>query len=186
MTTTSGRSLVRWSLYAVLLASAAPFGAALMAQGTAPTSGAALVRGDIELTRSSIQADRMAIVTGFMDLTDAQSTKFWPLYREYRSEAQKVNDETVRFLSSLADRSTSLTDAEAKKALAMHLDRQERAAKLNTKYAKKFLDVLPSRKVALLFQLENKMDAVVAYELAGVVPIIGDGNRPATPPDNRN
>jgi hypothetical protein len=40
--------------------------------------------------------------------------------------------------------------------------------------------------VALLFQLENKMDAVVAYELAGVVPIIGDGNRPATPPDNRN
>jgi hypothetical protein len=190
MTTTSSRSLAQWSLYALLLAAAAPLGATLVAQDTAraapaPTGGAALLRGDVELTRAGIQADRTAIVTGYMDLTDAESEKFWPLYREYRGEAQKASDETVRFLSSLADRTTPLSDAEAKRVLSMHLIRQEQVAKLNSKYATKFLTVLPGRQVARLFQLENKMDAIVAYDLAGMVPLIGE-DRSNPPQDPRN
>jgi hypothetical protein len=191
MTTTSSRSLVRWTLCTVLLAAVAPLEATLVAQdtaraGPAQRGGAALVRGDVELTRAGVQADRMTIVDGYMDLTDAQSEKFWPLYREYRGEAQKANDETVRFVSSLANRTTPLSEAEAKRVLDTHLARQEQVAKLNTKYAKKFLGVLPARQVARLFQLENKMDAIVAYELAGIVPLIGDEDRSTSPPDPRN
>ena len=166
MTSTSRRSLRRWSLCAVLITVVAPLGATLVAQDTTSagrTSAAAPARAEVELTRAEVQANRMAIVREHMSLSDAQSEKFWPLYREYRCEAQKASDETIRFMSSLADRSTPLSDAEASQVLTMHLDRQEQMAKLNRAYSKKFLAVLPARQVARLFQLENKMDAIVGF-----------------------
>lgn len=189
MTSTSTRSLRRWSGCAVLIAVVAPLGATLMAQDTTHagrTGGAAPARAEVELTRAEVQANRMAIVRDYMRLTDAQSEKFWPLYREYRGEAQKASDETIQFISSLANRTTPLSDAEASRALTLHLNRQEQMAKLNQAYAKRFLAVLPARKVARLFQLENKMDAIVAYELAGAVPLISDKDRPTSPPNPRN
>jgi len=196
MTSTSSWSLRRWSLCTVLITAVAPLGAPLVAQDTTSagrTGGAAPARAEVELTRAEVQANRMAIVRDHMHLTDAQSEKFWPLYREYRSEAQKASDETMRFMSSLADRATPLSDAEASHVLNLHLDRQEQMAKVNRAYAKKFLAVLPPRQVARLFQLENKMDAIVAYGLAGVVPLISEKDRPTPdkdqpppPPDPRN
>ena len=178
MTATRSRSFVRWSLCAAMLVLAAPFGAVLQAQSNA----AGTMRGDIELTRAGIQSDRTTIVTAFMDLTSAQSEKFWPLYRAYREEAQKTTDETVKFMSGLADRTTPLSDSQAKRLLDMHLKRQADAAKVNSKYAKQFLKILPATQVARLFQLENKMDAIVAFELAGSVPLVG-GSRSSTPPN---
>ena len=181
MTATRSRSFVRRSLCAAgltLLAVAAPLGAALEAQSNAGT-----MRGDIELTRAGIQADRTTIVTAFMDLTSAQSEKFWPVYRAYREEAQKTTDETVKFMSSLADKTTPLSETQAKRLLDMHLKRQADAAKVNAKYAKQFLKILPATQVARLFQLENKMDAIVAFELAGHVPLIGSGDKSSTPPN---
>jgi len=155
---------------------AAPVGA-LEAQSNAGT-----MRGDMELTRAGIQSDRTTIVTAFMDLNSAQAEKFWPLYRAYRTEAQKATDETVRFLADLSDQAHPMSDTQAKRLLDMHLARQSNVAKLNAKYAKKFLAVLPATQVARLFQLENKMDAIVAFELAGHIPLVGSGA--ASPPNN--
>lgn len=169
MTTTPSRSFVRWSLCALLAAMAlgAP-GAALGAQSNTGTT-----RGDIELTRAGVQADRTTIVTAYMNLSASQGDKFWPLYRQYRTEVQKINDASMTFLTHVVDNDKPLTEAEAKRALDTHLARQDKAAKLNQKYAKKFETVLPAMQVARLFQLENKMDAIVAFELAGSVPLVG-------------
>jgi len=76
-----------------------------------------------------------------------------------------------------------LSNAEAQRGLATYLRRQEEAAKINTTYSQKFLAVLPARQVARLFQLENKMDAIVAYELAAAVPLVGDQPAPPSKPD---
>ena len=40
------------------------------------------------------------------------------------------------------------------------------------KYLKRFQKILPPNKVARFFQLENKLDAVIDFELASEIPLV--------------
>ena len=126
----------------------------------------------VQLTRQKIQSERDAIVTAALPLTAEQSTRFWPLYREYRGEVQKLNDRTVGILGYYGRVGGKLNDAEANEMLAEYLRIEKERVETQQKYVEKFREVLPPVQVAQFFQLENKMDAVVAYDLAGAVPLI--------------
>jgi len=39
-------------------------------------------------------------------------------------------------------------------------------------YLGEFAKVLPGRTVARFYQIENKMDAVLRYDLAGTIPVV--------------
>jgi len=39
-------------------------------------------------------------------------------------------------------------------------------------YVPEFAETLPGRKVARLYQIENKMDAALRYELAATIPVL--------------
>ena len=39
-------------------------------------------------------------------------------------------------------------------------------------YVAEFAKVLPGRKVARFYQIENKMDAVIRYDLAATIPVV--------------
>ena len=45
-------------------------------------------------------------------------------------------------------------------------------------YVDDFSAVLPGRKVARFYQIENKMDAVLRYELASRIPVVGEESTP--------
>jgi polyhydroxyalkanoate synthesis regulator phasin len=139
---------------------------------TPPAGGdASAASGAIQVTRQAIQTRRDAIVAQAMPLTEAQGQKFWPLYREYRSEVQKLNDRTVNILAYSTRVGGQFTDQEAKDLLDEYLKIQKDKVDVQENYVDKFRDVLPQVQVARLFQLENKLDAVVAYDLAGAVPL---------------
>ena len=126
----------------------------------------------VQLTRQKIQHERDAIVTAALPLSAEQSTKFWPLYREYRNEVQKLNDRTVGILGYYGRVGGKLNDTEANEMLAEYLRVEKDRVETQQRYVERFREVLPPVQVAQFFQLENKMDAVVAYDLAGAVPLI--------------
>ena len=49
----------------------------------------------VELLRSDIRSQKVAILTELMNFTEAEDTAFWPIYREYDVELNKLNDERV-------------------------------------------------------------------------------------------
>ena len=55
---------------------------------------------------------------------------------------------------------------------------QHRTA-LRRKYVDQFAEVLPGRKVARFYQIENKVDAVIRYDLAATIPVVETGSPPA-------
>jgi hypothetical protein len=69
-------------------------------------------------------------------------------------------------------RNKSLTDEKAKKLIdeATAIDQAE--AKLKSTYAPKLSKVLPVKKVARYLQIENKIRAVVKYDIASGVPLV--------------
>jgi hypothetical protein len=48
---------------------------------------------------------------------------------------------------------------------------QNEKTKVQSKYVDRFRKVLPARSVARFYQIENKLDAIVSYDLASEVPL---------------
>jgi hypothetical protein len=65
----------------------------------------------------------------------------------------------------------SLTDAKAKALLERYLAVEEAEVKMKKAFVPKLSKVLPGLKVARYMQIENKIRAIVKYEIAGEVPL---------------
>ena len=58
----------------------------------------------IELMRTYIATDRQATVASAMELTEEESKVFWPIYQNYRTDIDPVNDRFVKVLQDYADK----------------------------------------------------------------------------------
>jgi Spy/CpxP family protein refolding chaperone len=126
---------------------------------------------DLRLTRVAIDNERQALVTKAMDLTPGEMQRFWPLYREYRLATKKVGDRIVALITTYADNYRNLTDKVADKLLTEFVRIEEQRARLKAQYLPKFKQVLPPRKVARFYQIENKLDITLLAEMAQAIPL---------------
>ena len=126
---------------------------------------------DIRLTRMQINNERQALVTKGLDLTPSEMQHFWLLYREYRSETMKVGDRIVALITTYANNYQNMTDKVADKLLTEYVSIEQERARLKARYLPKFKKVLPSKKVARFYQIENKLDTVLLAELAEGIPL---------------
>ena len=126
---------------------------------------------EIRLTREVINNERQALVTRVMDLSPDEMQRFWPVYVEYRLETLKVGDRIVLLITTYADNYEDLTDTVADELLAEFVRIEEQRARLKAEYLPKFKEVLPARKVARFYQIENKLDHIILAELAQTIPL---------------
>jgi phosphoglycolate phosphatase-like HAD superfamily hydrolase len=127
---------------------------------------------ELETARTQIQADRKAIVSRLMDMTETESTAFWPVYNEYREEIRKVDDKLVELSESYFKGADSLTDKQAQGMLSDFLKLRGDRLAVKKAYVKKFSKAIPTTKLVRYYQIENKMDAVIEYEMAAAIPLI--------------
>jgi hypothetical protein len=129
---------------------------------------------NMQILRDKIRADKKLVVAMNMELTESEAKAFWPIYDQYQKDLQKINQRIAKVLESYADdsRKKSLTDEKARKLIdeALVIDRDEAALKTN--YAPKLSKALPMIKVVRYLQIENKIRAVVRYDIASGVPLM--------------
>lgn len=137
-------------------------------------SGASLLAqsDEIELTRTIIQAGRQAIVAANMELTDEEGQRFWPMYRQYRQALAKNGDRRVALITTFADNHENLSEGTADWMVREFLAIAKVEADVKSQWVPRFREVLSAKKVALFFQIENKLDAVINYELAESIPLV--------------
>jgi hypothetical protein len=128
--------------------------------------------GEVELTRAVIQTQRQAIIAENLELTEAEATLFWPLYRDFRAEMAKLGDRTVKVIMTFADNYEDLSNETAEWLITEALAVEQAKADLKTSWLPRFKEVLPAKKVARYFQIENKLDAIVNYDLAANIPLV--------------
>lgn len=126
----------------------------------------------IRLTRSVVQAERQAIIAANLQLDEEERAAFWPLYQEYRDALDTAISARVEFLEQYFASYETLTDKEALALLERHLAWEKQVLEIRKKYAKKMSKVLSGKTVAKFFQIENKMDIIIDYEMAGEIPLI--------------
>ena len=127
---------------------------------------------NLDILRSTIRANKKALVASNLTLADDEAAKFWPLYDEYQKKLTGVNDRMVDLIKDYTTHFSELTDEHALKLAEQYLGVEEDRVKVRREYLPQFGKVLPGRKVARFFQIENKMDAVVRYDLASEIPVV--------------
>jgi hypothetical protein len=129
---------------------------------------------NMQILRDKIKADKKLVVATNMELTESEAKAFWPIYDEYQKDLQKINRRIVNVLDGYAAdaRAKTLTDDKAKKLINEALAIEQAEANLKSTYAPKLSKVLPVKKVARYLQIENKIRAVVKYDLAQGVPLV--------------
>ncbi len=129
---------------------------------------------NMQILRDKIKADKKLLVATNMELTESEAKNFWPIYDQYQKDLQKINRRMVTLLESYADdfRARSLTDDKAKKLINDAIAIEQAEADLKSTYAPKLNKVLPVKKVVRYLQIENKIRAVVKYDIASGVPLV--------------
>ncbi len=147
--------------------------AGMLAVALAPIAvSAQTVTDAIELTKQAAETQRQAVVTRAMQFTEAESTVFWPVYRDYRRAMLVQLDRLILLAKDYADNMDNLSDEQAAHILDQYLDIEKRSNKVKTSYVKKFRKVLPNIKVTRFYQVDNKLDAVVRFDAARKVPLV--------------
>ena len=129
---------------------------------------------NMDILRQKVKADKKLVVAENLKLTDAEGAKFWPVYEAYQKDLQQLNERLKAVVLAYADayNKGAVTDETAKKLIedASAVDDAEATLKHTT--LPKILAVLPAAKAARYVQIENKIRAVIRYELAAGIPLV--------------
>jgi hypothetical protein len=127
---------------------------------------------EFEVVRSELKADRKVVIAEAMQLTNAESTAFWPLYRQYRAEMDKLGDGIVKLVLEYADAYPNVPEDRAGKLFKDYLALEKDLVNVRAKYLKKLAKVLPKSKVLRFAQLENRLDLVLRLQMASALPLV--------------
>ena len=136
-----------------------------------PVEGQA-VEAELDVLVDTIRSNRKAMVAVNLRLTDEEAAKFWPLYDRYQKEINAVGDRWLAVIEDYAASFHDLSNDKAMKLVEDYLAVEADRIQVRRTYVPEFAAIVPGRKLARLYQIENKMDAVIRYDLAATIPVM--------------
>ena len=127
---------------------------------------------NMQLVREKIKTDKKLFIAQNMNLTESEAKVFWPVYEDYQKELGKLLNKTAKLIDNYAANYQTMTEEAAKGLIDGYLAIETERVTLMKSFLPKFRKVLPEKKVARYYQLENKINAIVKYELAKLIPLV--------------
>ena len=158
-----------FSCFVLILTLAAANSAALAQKETA---NGVEVEKDLALIRRDIRADKKQIIAANVTLTETEATKFWPVYDQYVADMTKHNDEFYALIKDYAANQKVITDAQAATMIKRWAEIQIGQAQTRQKFIPLFEKVIPARKVALFFQIDRRLYALLDMQVSSQIPLI--------------
>jgi hypothetical protein len=114
-----------------------------------------------ERAQEKIEAFRIAFFTEKLQLTPEESKTFWPLYNQFENERETLKNK----FDLDGQRFELLSDKDVEAAIMQHIDMEEQMVKLRRDYVRRFMEVLPVRKVAMLQRIDNDFKMALLEEI---------------------
>jgi hypothetical protein len=147
-------------------------GLSTAAAHAAQPRGAAPTLADPGILLDTIRANRKALVAVNLNLTAEEAAKFWPVYDRYQQEINATGDRLAAVIEDYTNHFGELSNDKALQILQDYLAAEADRIKVRRTYVDEFAKILPGRTVARFYQIENKMDAVIRYDLAATIPVV--------------
>ena len=127
---------------------------------------------NMEILRESVLANKKLVIAENMKLTSSEAEKFWPVYEDYQKELGKIANQKLDLIEKYAKNYQTMTDELAIELLDKYMSIEAQRLALQSVFVPKFKKVLPPIKVTRYFQCENKIAAIINYDLAAQIPLI--------------
>jgi hypothetical protein len=164
-----------------LLAAILFCGLALAAVRAADASDTKATDASLSVLLDTIRDNRKALIAVNLDLSDEEAAKFWPIYDRYQAAINVVGDRMAALVEDYIAHFRDLSNDKALQLVGDYLNAEADRLKVRRDYLAEFSKVLPGRTVARFYQIENKMDAVLRYDLASTIPVVEEP--PTAPAD---
>ena len=127
---------------------------------------------NMDVLREKMRADKKVVVASVLELTESEAKVFWPVYNAYQSDMITHYDRLLKLVDTFAKNYETMSDEMSMKLLTEYLALERDYVAILNAYLPRFKKVLPPRKVARLYQIENKARALVNYDLARGIPYV--------------
>jgi len=127
---------------------------------------------NMQILLEKIRADKKLLVAANMELTDAEAKAFWPVYENFQNELFLLRSRTSKLIKDYSESYKDMKSEKAKALLDESIIIESLGLKLRQAYLPKFRNALPEKKVARYYQIENKIQATLNYELAKEIPLV--------------
>ncbi len=107
--------------------------------------------------KERVATAQIGFLTHKLQLTSAEAQRFWPVYEAYQAELRQVSREPMRELRQVVENEEkwgALSEKEAEELMRKHAQSQSERERIRRTYHSKFLEVLPAKKVLLLYVAE--------------------------------
>ncbi len=118
-------------------------------QATASPSqtGQVMSSQDVDLLRKDIRSKKKQLIVANLKLTEAEATKFWPVYDQYTQELIGINDKKYALIKQYAENWGGITDDQAMIWVRDWLDLDTAVTQLRSKYVPLVRAVLPVKRL---------------------------------------
>ncbi len=120
------------------------------------------------------EAQRKHYLLANIPLGKDEGDGFWPLFRDYRRDILKLQDQRAKVIAEYAETFRTMTGDRAKSMVESFLAADEGIVKVKRDYLKKFRKFLPETKVARVFLLDERANSAEAVMLLSKIPVAGE------------
>jgi hypothetical protein len=131
-----------------------------------------LTAADLEGLRIELRSSRKQLIAATLTLTDAEATRFWPLYDQYAAERTKIKDDQYALVAEYVNTFGKYDDKGATSFISRWLDIDVRLAALRVKYVPPVGKALPGLKAATFFQIDRRVSEAIDLKMASMMPIL--------------
>lgn len=107
-----------------------------------------------------LKAKKVAFVTKFLELTPEESKAFWPVYKKQKEEKIEKIQPLKRANKESKKKLEEMSDADVRQIMETTLRIRQIELDIDKKYMKRFLEILPPKKVAKLYHIERRFKKV--------------------------
>jgi hypothetical protein len=132
---------------------------------TAQQPGSTKTNDFVELLRKDVRSQKKQIIAENLDLSDAESEKFWPIYDRYAADLSKIYDTKIALLNDYAENYSSMTGEQAESYIRKRAEVEQSIMQLRVRYIPEFRKVLSGRETALFYQLDWRLGLAIDVEL---------------------
>jgi len=127
---------------------------------------------DIALMRQDIRSHKKQLVAQSLTLTDAEATRFWPIYDRYVAELIKINDKKFALIQQYADQYATITDDQALTFAKQWTDFDTQVSQLRQKYIPIVAQALTGKLAATFAQIDRRMTMMIDLQLSSKMPLV--------------
>jgi hypothetical protein len=129
-------------------------------------------RAYVRLLRSDLKTKKEAIIKEDMQLTPQQAAAFWPIYKNYDAEQNKLIDQKRAVFQDYAQKFMTMNDEKADQIAQKVIALDDQRLALRKKYYQLMKSAIPTVLVVRFFHVENQIQSLMDLQIDSTLPIV--------------